>query len=315
MCDKTKSNLILGVFLFLGLYFLGSNLGSSYFQATELERSVSVTGFSEKTVKADSVFWPISYVTVNPELKSGALKMQEDTKLIKEYLLSKGVLENEISFMQARVQQESENSFMRKSGLEMNDALSFSSSAGYLDEANLQNNEDTIFDEILKSTENSSALQNNSEVENSSTENSVDTKTDDKNENEEKSENKKRYIISATILVRTDKVDLVRELSHSINELLVKNINISNQYNYSQIEYKFNQLDSIKQEMLKEANQKAFELAKNFALDTRSTLGKVKSARQGEFNIFTENRFEDYIKKIRVENQIEYYLVFYFIKL
>ncbi len=282
MCDKTKSHLILGVCILLGLYFLGSSLGSHYFEAKELDRSVSVTGFSEKNVKADSVFWPISFVVKGGELRQSAIQMQQDAKVIKEFLVSSGINENEITQMQANVQYQDQENILRKGMLSMNsDSFSIEQASPNLFQEN-----------SIQSTD-------------------LQTQTNETNEQEEGDEDKKKekYIISSTLLVRTNKVDLVISLSQKINELLVKNINISDQYNYNQIEYKFNEIEKIKQEMLKEASTKAYELAKNFAEDSNSALGRVKNARQGDFNIHSPNRYEEYMKKIRVESQVEYYLV------
>ncbi len=216
------------------------------------------------------------------DLKQSALKIQEDTKIIKEFLLSRGIGEAEITQMQANVQYQDQERILRKGMLAMN-ADSFS------------------IEELSSNAMPESVMQGQVKTD-STTQNLQDEK-------QEEDENKEQYIISSTLVVRTNNVDLVISLSQAINELLVKNINISNQYNYTQIEYKFNNLDTIKQEMLKEASKKAFELASNFAKDTKSKLGRVKKARQGEFNIHTPNRFEEYMKKIRIENQVEYYLV------
>ncbi len=302
MCDKTKSTFIIALFLFFGLYVIASKVSSSYYDAHELDRSIAVTGFSERTVKADSVFWPISFVVKGNNLKQSALKMQEDAKIINEFLLANGISENEITVLQANVQYQTENNLMRKGMLQMQ-ADSFSIENSFLSESNSLSD-----DLILTQSPEKETIPANTSVNKEDEKENADN-TEDSEEEKKEDENKDIYIISNTIVIRSEKVDLVRELSYSINELLTKNINISNQYNYGQIEYNFNKLDPIKQEMLKEASKKAFELAKNFAIDSNSELGRVKKARQGDFNIQTPNRYEEYIKKIRVENQVEYYLV------
>ena len=78
-------------------------------------------------------------------------------------------------------------------------------------------------------------------------------------------------------------------------------------YQY-QVKYEYTDLNSIKPEMIAEATAKAREAGQQFATDSKSSLGKIKSATQGQFSI--ENRDENtpYIKKVRVVSNIQFYL-------
>ena len=90
-------------------------------------------------------------------------------------------------------------------------------------------------------------------------------------------------------------------------ELFAQGIAISNDYNY-QITYNFTELNSIKPEMIAEATQNAREAAKKFADDSDSSLGKIKTARQGQFSIEDRDATTPYIKKVRVVTSLTYYL-------
>jgi len=59
---------------------------------------------------------------------------------------------------------------------------------------------------------------------------------------------------------------------------------VQNSYE-TKVEYLFTGLNDIKPAMVQEATEKAREVANKFAKDSNSTLGKIKSARQGQFSI------------------------------
>lgn len=60
--------------------------------------------------------------------------------------------------------------------------------------------------------------------------------------------------------------------------------------------------------MIEEATFNAREVAKKFAQDSQSSLGKIKKASQGQFSISNRDRNTSHIKKVRVVSTIEYYL-------
>lgn len=73
-------------------------------------------------------------------------------------------------------------------------------------------------------------------------------------------------------------------------------------------EYLFTRLNEIKPGMIEEATTKAREVARKFAKDSDSRLGKIKKASQGQFSINDRDKNNPHIKKIRVVSTIEYYL-------
>ena len=60
-----KSSFVLGVFIFLGLAFLGFFIGSSAVKFKEYERTVTVKGLSEKEYPADIALWPIQFIAAH----------------------------------------------------------------------------------------------------------------------------------------------------------------------------------------------------------------------------------------------------------
>ena len=65
----------------------------------------------------------------------------------------------------------------------------------------------------------------------------------------------------------------------------------------------------VKPEMIEEATLNAREVAEKFAKDSKSTLGKIKRANQGQFSISSRDSHHPHIKKVRVVSTIEYTLI------
>ncbi len=118
-----------------------------------------------------------------------------------------------------------------------------------------------------------------------------------------------RYISKNTVTVYSGKVELLRQVMNSIGELGKKGIAIQPPNYDNRTEFLFTKLNEIKPEMVEEATAKAREVANKFARDSQSELGKLKSARQGQFSIFNRDSNTPHIKKVRVVTTMEYYLV------
>lgn len=112
------------------------------------------------------------------------------------------------------------------------------------------------------------------------------------------------YSINCTVTVTTNMVEKVRELLNRQSELLKQGIAFSNSY----INYQFTGLNSIKPEMIGEATKAAREAANQFAKDSDSKVGKIKSASQGQFSIEDSDSSTPYLKKVRVVSTVVYYL-------
>lgn len=117
-----------------------------------------------------------------------------------------------------------------------------------------------------------------------------------------------RYAASSTITVYSDKVNLVRETMKKLVELGKQGIAIAGQDHETRTEFLFTKLNDIKPEMVEEATKKAREVAVKFAKDSNSGLGKIKTARQGQFSITDRDSNTPYVKKVRVVSTLEYFL-------
>lgn len=112
------------------------------------------------------------------------------------------------------------------------------------------------------------------------------------------------YSLNCTVTVTTKQVDKVRELLNRQSELLKEGVAFSNSY----INYQFTGLNDIKPEMIAEATKNARKAATQFAEDSESRLGKIKTASQGQFSIEDSDSSTPFIKKVRVVSTIVYYL-------
>lgn len=113
-----------------------------------------------------------------------------------------------------------------------------------------------------------------------------------------------KYSLTSTMTVLTTQVDKVRELLNRQGELLNQGIAFAN----LSINYTYTDLNKIKPEMIVEATKNAREAAEQFAKDSESVLGKIKTATQGYFSIEDSDPSTPYIKNIRVVTNVTYYL-------
>ena len=121
-----------------------------------------------------------------------------------------------------------------------------------------------------------------------------------------------RYTLDQTLTVRTDHVDLVSNIYPQIGDLVSGGVNFSSYGNG--VSYLFTDLNAVKPAMLKEATRNARQAAEEFARNSDSRVGKIRSANQGVFSILpreeipNQNETEQINKKIRVVSTVEYYL-------
>lgn len=119
-----------------------------------------------------------------------------------------------------------------------------------------------------------------------------------------------RYTASATVTVYSGKVEAVRTAMSDLVELGKQGIVIGGERhrNPNANQFLFTALSDLKPEMIEEATKNARSVAEKFAADSNSRLGKIKTARQGQFSIRNRDATTPHIKTVRVVSTIEYYL-------
>lgn len=117
-----------------------------------------------------------------------------------------------------------------------------------------------------------------------------------------------RYNLTTVVTVSSSKVDQVRSLISRQGELMKEGVAVVQGDYDNRTIYEYTELNTIKPEMIAQATENAREAAKKFAEDSDSKIGKIKSARQGQFTIEDRDPYTPYIKKVRVVTSLAYYL-------
>lgn len=117
-----------------------------------------------------------------------------------------------------------------------------------------------------------------------------------------------RYAAKVTVSLYTTKVSALLEARKQIAALARDGIAIGGNEYESRPEFLYTDLNSIKPAMVQEATQNAREVAEKFAKDSSSSLGKIKTASQGQFIISDRDSNSPQIKKVRVVSTVTYYL-------
>ncbi|MGL4563080.1 MAG: SIMPL domain-containing protein [Brevinema sp.] len=119
-----------------------------------------------------------------------------------------------------------------------------------------------------------------------------------------------RFQGEQSISVYSTNVDMIRKIIPQLSDLArTGNITITGSRYQDPVDYIFTNLNAIKPSMIKEANEFARQSALQFAEDSKSKLGKIKKASQGQIIINNRDDASKHIKKIRIVSTVEYYLV------
>lgn len=121
-----------------------------------------------------------------------------------------------------------------------------------------------------------------------------------------------RFIVAQTLMVRSREVDRIAEASQRVGDLVARGVVLSAEGQGPGPAYVFTQLNAIKPDMIAQATRDARE---QFAADSGSRLGGIRTASQGLFQILPrdaapgEMESRQINKTVRVVTTIEYALV------
>jgi uncharacterized protein len=128
-----------------------------------------------------------------------------------------------------------------------------------------------------------------------------------------------RFLIRQTLLVRSNQPDRVLAASQQVGELAAIGVAISSgtsEYGPGADgpSFVFTGLNDLKPKMIAEATARAREAGEQFAKDSRSTLGDIRHANQGVFEILPRDQApglsegSQIAKIVRVVSTIDYFL-------
>jgi hypothetical protein len=114
-----------------------------------------------------------------------------------------------------------------------------------------------------------------------------------------------RFRAEQSVLLRTAKVDLIKPALASASTLMINGVLLSGG---CQPNYIYNQLNEIKPTMIQEATRNARIAAEQFSRDSQTSLGKLRSASQGWFQVEDRDAATPERKLVRVVVDVDYEL-------
>ncbi len=116
-----------------------------------------------------------------------------------------------------------------------------------------------------------------------------------------------RYTAEVAVTLRTDRIDAALKAIERSGELVKQGVAVMRSYEYN-TQFLYTDLDKIKPAMIAAATEDARKAAEQFANDSGSSVGSIRSAQQGLFTIEDRDQFSPQIKKVRVVTTVQYYL-------
>ena len=124
-----------------------------------------------------------------------------------------------------------------------------------------------------------------------------------------------RFVVSQTLMVRTDRPQVLFDASQKVGELIEAGVVLSSDGPWAGgPTYLFTQLNDLKPAMIAEATANARDAAEQFAKDSGSPLGPIRRANQGLFVILPRDQAagvqeeRQRAKIVRVVTTVEYLL-------
>ena len=126
-----------------------------------------------------------------------------------------------------------------------------------------------------------------------------------------------RYALRQTVVVRSTNPDQILAASQRVAELVNAGVVLSSGNEYGGTNgptFLFTKLNAVKPPMIQEATARAREAAEQFARDSRASLGGIRRANQGVFEILPRDQApgisqeSQVVKTVRVVSTVEYLL-------
>lgn len=105
--NKNITSIIFGLAIVIGMAII-ANAYKYKFKGNEI---IVVTGLAEKDFESDMITWNAKYLRKSIDLKMAYTQLKEDEKVVKDYLLAKGLKEKEFVFSAVDVQRLNDEKF------------------------------------------------------------------------------------------------------------------------------------------------------------------------------------------------------------
>ncbi|HRS53712.1 MAG TPA: SIMPL domain-containing protein [Bacteroidales bacterium] len=100
-----KSNYVNSILIFIAIIIATFYISDAYRAKFKAKEIISVTGLGEKSFTSDLIVWEGYFTRENKDLKQAYVELDNDKKVIEEYLNSNGVNPNEIVFKAVEIQE------------------------------------------------------------------------------------------------------------------------------------------------------------------------------------------------------------------
>ncbi|MCL6217902.1 SIMPL domain-containing protein [Zunongwangia pacifica] len=214
---KYLSAIIFSIAIVIAAWFLGN----SYVNRANPDGTISVTGAGSENFTSDLIVWEGRFSQMSENLESAYNQLNLDKKTVKDYLIEKGIKEENIVFNSVQTDEQREQKYQN---------------GNYVG---------SIF---------------------------------------------KGYQLTQSVKIESNDVELIESVAREITELLNKGV----QFNSTPPRYYYTKLADLKIEMISKATEDARVRAEKIAENSGGTLGELKSADMGVFQITGQNSGEDY---------------------
>lgn len=117
-----------------------------------------------------------------------------------------------------------------------------------------------------------------------------------------------RYKAILTLVVRSSKVDIVKEAIQHADSLLEKGITLASNEFSDRTAFLFEGINAVKPDMIREATANARVAAEKFAQDSKAHVGAIRRASQGALEIEERDVASPERKVLRVVTTVEFFL-------
>ena len=214
---KYLSAIIFSIAIVIAAWFLGN----SYVDRANPDGTISVTGAGSENFTSDLIVWEGRFSQMSENLETAYNHLNQDKNTVKDYLIEKGIKEENIVFNSVQTNEQREQKYQN---------------GNYVG---------SIF---------------------------------------------KGYQLSQSVKIESNDVELIENVSREITELLNKGV----QFNSTPPRYYYTKLADLKIAMISKATEDARVRAEKIAENSGGTLGELKSANMGVFQITGQNSGEDY---------------------
>lgn len=101
---KTTNAILFSAAIVLAAYFLGN----AYVERAERNGTINVTGLGSEDFVSDLIVWEGRFSRENTDLQAAYAALEKDKSIIKEYLLSKGLNEQQVVFKAVNTSEQNE---------------------------------------------------------------------------------------------------------------------------------------------------------------------------------------------------------------